>query len=103
MTEVTESQLAAQTTNNRIHDGLRLLRENKYELCALADALYVAGNDRVSEALFRIVGDIEAAHEEIKSAWGQEIADKVRSSEQSTANMIEGMLNSLAKRSEDDS
>ena len=76
----------------KIHDGCSLLISEANYLDSIADCCYMTGKDKMGKKLNGISTDIRIAELKIKKAVGDETYRQFQLAEQSSVNVVNGVL-----------
>jgi hypothetical protein len=78
--------------HEKLCDAMAILTQAHYQVASLADAFWRTGNERMEAEMRELSRDLKKAHELVRAGTGEAISNMVRSTEQSTANMIGAAL-----------
>jgi len=77
---------------DKIYDGCSALNKESERLFDISDAFYRTGNDTMGLELASIASEMSGCANQIRKAYGSEIAGRARDAEQSSKNMVEAVL-----------
>lgn len=78
-----------------VHDTRDMMRSCVYSLDKMAEAFAITGNDKVATQLSQLAADLETQHKRLIEAYYKSVSDQLRETEQSTFNMVRGVLAGL--------
>ena len=77
---------------DRLHNADCELTAVHFGLLELAKAFAITGNRRVSDKLYDMAEAIHNSAKEIRDATSQELTDRVRQAQESSVNVLKGVL-----------